>query len=208
MDDAPSLSDFLDEESAQDFSRLCDMLQAAGVQYEVNPRLVRGLDYYNKTVFEWVTDRLGAQGTVCAGGRYDGLVAQLGGKPVPGIGFAMGIERLILLLQEMQPAEPEPQADVYALAVGDAAQLAALSAVEALRTEMPSCRIVQHVGGGSFKSQMKKADRSGARVALIWGEDEAQAGTVSLKPLRPADAGAQQTLPLEQLHAALAAALD
>ena len=188
LDAAPSMADYLDEESRTDFNRLCTLLDAAGVAYQLNPRLVRGLDYYNKTVFEWVTDRLGAQGTVCGGGRYDGLVEQLGGKSVPGVGFAMGVERLVLLLQE---CESLPQAisaaDIYVVSFGDIAQREAVAVSERLRDVFPALRIVQHNGGGSFKSQMKKADKSGARLALIWGEDEVAAGTVSLKALRQED---------------------
>jgi histidyl-tRNA synthetase len=207
LDGAPELKDYLDAESRDDFARLCDLLNAAGLSFEVNPRLVRGLDYYNKTVFEWVTDKLGAQGTVCAGGRYDGLVEQLGGKSVPGIGFAMGMERLVLLLEELQPERTlSTDADIYVLAVGEEAYRMALANVEALRQDWPQLRIVQHTGGGSFKSQMKKADKSGAQVALIWGEDEVAQAAVSLKPLRSSDGDApvQQTLPTESLSAALA----
>ncbi len=182
---APVLTDYLSEESLTHFSRLRQLLAAAGQPYTLNPRLVRGLDYYNNTVFEWVTDRLGAQGTICAGGRYDGLVNQLGGKPVPGIGFAMGMERLVLLLAEVSAAlADQPVADVYAVAVGELAEVEALKVVESLRDDMHNCRLSMHVGGGSFKSQMKKADRSGARFALIWGEDEVAAGVVTLKSLR------------------------
>lgn len=202
LDAAPTLSEYLDEESRADFARVKALLDAAGVAYSENPRLVRGLDYYNKTVFEWVTDQLGAQGTVCAGGRYDGLVEQLGGKPVPAVGFAMGIERLVLLLEACgQLPEPAPQADVYAVSFGDAAQSEAVAACERLRDTLAGLRIVQHTGGGSFKSQMKKADKSGARVALIWGEDELAAGTVTVKPLRESspEGGAQQAVPKEQL---------
>jgi histidyl-tRNA synthetase len=205
LDDAPALSDYLDDESRADFDRLCDLLQAAAVPFTINPRLVRGLDYYNKTVFEWVTDRLGAQGTVCAGGRYDGLVEQLGGRATPGVGFAMGMERLVLLLRESDAlSSADTGADVYVVAVGDDAQRAALAAVEAVRDRRPRLRIVQHTGGGSFKSQMKKADRSGARVALIWGEDEVAAATVTLKPLRGGGAStAQRSVPCGELDAAL-----
>ncbi|RLQ23859.1 histidine--tRNA ligase [Seongchinamella sediminis] len=203
LDGAPSLANYLDEESRADFDRLRALLDAAGLKYTVNPRLVRGLDYYNKTVFEWVTDRLGAQGTVCGGGRYDGLVAQLGGKPVPGVGFAMGIERLVLLLEacDTLPAAAA-DADVYVVSFGDLAQDEALAASERLRDAFPALRIVQHNGGGSFKSQMKKADKSGARLALIWGDDEVAAGTVSLKPLREDDKErvGQQTVPRTDLE--------
>ncbi|MEH6584088.1 MAG: histidine--tRNA ligase [Halioglobus sp.] len=212
LDDAPTLPDYLDQESVDDFTRLKDLLGAANVPFVVNNRLVRGLDYYNKTVFEWVTTRLGAQGTICAGGRYDGLVEQLGGKSTPGVGFAMGVERLVLLMAELdQSPASASRADVYIVAAGDEAQSAALSAVESLRDALPACKLVQHTGGGSFKSQMKKADKSGAQVALIWGEDEVVAGTVTLKFLRQAAESseriAQQTLPLSELEAALVAAL-
>ncbi len=208
LDDAPALAHYLDEESERDFARLCQLLDAAGLAYTVNPRLVRGLDYYNKTVFEWVTDRLGAQGTVCAGGRYDGLVEQLGGKACPGIGFAMGVERLVLMLEACDCLPEIPAAaDVYVIAVGDQAYAAALAAVESLREPLGQYRILQHAGGGSFKSQMKKADKSGARIALIWGEDEVTAGTVTLKILRGEDAG-QRSLALETLTAALQQALQ
>ncbi|RLA45759.1 MAG: histidine--tRNA ligase [Gammaproteobacteria bacterium] len=212
LDGAPALADYLDEESRADFARLCELLDAAGVPYVVNPRLVRGLDYYNKTVFEWVTDRLGAQGTVCAGGRYDGLVAQLGGKATPGVGFAMGMERLILLLIELGVvAGTSSVADVYVVAVGDEAQRTALATVEKLRDQLPDLDIVQHAGGGSFKSQMKKADKSGARAALIWGEDEVAAQVVSVKPLRDTggdgERALQQTVPAEKLQETLCAVL-
>ncbi len=209
LDGAPALADYLDDEARSDFSRLCDLLQAAGLPYVVNPRLVRGLDYYNKTVFEWVTDRLGAQGTVCAGGRYDNLVEQLGGKATPAVGFAMGMERLVLLMLETGAVESAGQsaADVYAVAVGDAAHREALAAVESLRDHLDDLVIVQHTGGGSFKSQLKKADKSGARVALIWGEDEVRAQTVTVKPLReaaePGEKSGQLSVPREQLEATL-----
>lgn len=206
LDGGPSLEQFLDAESAADFARLRELLDAAGVSYVVNRRLVRGLDYYNKTVFEWVTDRLGAQGTICAGGRYDGLVAQLGGKPTPAVGFALGMERVVLLLQDAGLVAT-PSADVYVVAVGDQAQCAALVTVEQLRQHL-SLRIVQNTGGGSFKSQMKKADRSGARIALIWGEDEVAAQTVTVKTLRALDGagGEQSTVPLRDLETRLCAA--
>ena len=212
LDAAPAMADYLDEESRDDFARLCALLQAAGVPYVVNTRLVRGLDYYNKTVFEWVTDSLGAQGTVCAGGRYDGLVEQLGGKATPGVGFAMGMERLVLLLIELGlMPDAAAAADVYVVAVGEPAQQAAVATVERLRDQQPALAIVQHTGGGSFKSQMKKADKSGARVALIWGEDEAAAGTVTVKPLRvmgdDGERAVQQTVPGEELEATLVTVL-
>ena len=213
LENAPVLSDYLDEESAQDFAVLCDLLTAAGVAYTVTPSLVRGLDYYNKTVFEWVTHKLGAQGTVCAGGRYDGLVEQLGGKATPGVGFAMGMERLVLLLEEMRLDEPQRSvADVYVVAAGDAAYRQALITVEELRGALGDWNIVQHTGGGSFKSQMKKADKSGARIALIWGEDEVAAGEVSVKYLRAqegdTDRQGQVTWPLSEIKSVLIAALN
>ena len=212
LDAGPSLADFLDAESTEDFARLRELLDTAGLPYTVNPRLVRGLDYYNKTVFEWVSDKLGAQGTVGGGGRYDGLVEQLGGKATPAVGFAMGMERLVLVLAELGLSpDAAARADVYVVAAGDEAQCTALAAVESLRNRMPECRLVQHTGGGSFRSQMKKADKSGATVALIWGEDEVAAGTVTLKPLRQETGSteriAQQTLPVSELESALIAAL-
>jgi histidyl-tRNA synthetase len=151
------------------------------VQFEINPRLVRGLDYYNRTVFEWVTTRLGAQGTVCAGGRYDGLVEQIGGKPAPATGFAMGVERLLALLQDDGMALPRPEVDVYVVHHGELASQLASKVAEQLRDDKK--RVVLHCGGGSFKSQMKKADSSGARVAVVIGDDEAQANEVSVKPM-------------------------
>lgn len=201
---APSLADHLDPESEADFARLCELLDAAGISYRVNRRLVRGLDYYNKTVFEWVTDRLGAQGTVCAGGRYDGLVEQLGGKATPAVGFAMGMERLILLAREVGVTVQAPAPAVYAVALGSAAEAAAFAAVERLRDQLPDTRMILHTGGGSLKSQMKKADKSGAKLALIWGEDEVAAGTVSVKHMRSEQQVEQKTVPLQQLQTTLA----
>lgn len=210
LDDAPELANFLDEESQADFTRLRALLDAAGVTYVINQRLVRGLDYYNKTVFEWVTDRLGAQGAIGGGGRYDGLVEQLGGKATPGVGFAMGVERVVLLLQECGVvSEDAAAADVYVVSFGDAPQLQAVASIEALRATLPQLGITQHNGGGSFKSQMKKADKSGAKLALIWGEDEVAAGTVAIKVLRGegTDRGAQQTVKLADLQETLQALL-
>ncbi|WP_082446079.1 histidine--tRNA ligase [Marinobacter lipolyticus] len=204
LEAAPKLDDYLDEESLEHFRRLRELLDAAGIEYTVNPRLVRGLDYYGKTVFEWITDSLGAQGTVCAGGRYDGLVEQLGGKPTVAVGFAMGLERLILLLEtlELVPDYVNANADVYVTAMGDQAVPVALGLSESLRLALPGKVVVTHCGGGSFKSQMKKADRSGARYAVILGDNEIASGTVGLKPLR-SDEGQQE---LEQ--AELANTLD
>ena len=182
---APDFHACLDEESLNHFNQLKANLDALGIRYEVNPRLVRGLDYYGRTVFEWVTDKLGAQGTVCAGGRYDGLVEQLGGRSTPAVGFAMGVERLILLLEAEArlPERLKRQTDVFVAALGDAAERYALALTETLRDSSP-LRITLDCSGGSFKSKMKKADRSGARVALILGDSELEQGVVALKPLR------------------------
>lgn len=202
--DAPKLHDYLDQESIEHFAELRRILDAAGIKYEINQRLVRGLDYYCKTVFEWVTDKLGAQGTVCAGGRYDGLVEQLGGKPTPAVGFAMGVERLILLLDtlELVPEEVLNTLDVYVCPVGANASLNALLLADNLRTEHSWLRIQTHCGGGSFKSQLKRADKSGARFALLLGEDEVANNSVTVKDLRT-DAE-QQTLSLEAVSEWLA----
>ncbi|MBU1311968.1 MAG: histidine--tRNA ligase [Gammaproteobacteria bacterium] len=200
---APKLADYLDDESAAHFARLQQLLTQAGVEFSLNPRLVRGLDYYNKTVFEWVTTELGAQGTVCAGGRYDGLVEQLGGKATPAVGFALGLERLVLLLQTLNllPALPAA-ADIYLMALGEAAELAALSVAERLRTDLPLRRIMVHCGGGNLKKQMKRADKSGAGIGLILGEEELARGEITVKWLR-ADKP-QQTILLTELANALA----
>jgi histidyl-tRNA synthetase len=192
---APKLLDEVDEAALQHFEAVKRGLEDAGIAYRVNSRLVRGLDYYNNTVFEWVTDRLGAQGTVCAGGRYDGLVAQLGGKPAPACGFAMGVERLLVMMAEAG-LTPEPDTtDVYLVNVGEAAGRFALRAAEAMRDS--GLAVVLHGGGGSFKSQMKKADASLARYAAIIGDDEAAAGEVAIKPLR--GDGEQRRVPLAQV---------
>ncbi|XLY87220.1 histidine--tRNA ligase [Ectopseudomonas mendocina] len=203
---APTLGDYLDEESRLHFEGVKARLDAAGIRYQINHKLVRGLDYYNRTVFEWVTDKLGAQGTVCAGGRYDGLVAQLGGKATPGVGFAMGVERLVLLLEtlDLLPAELNRAADVYVCAFGEAAELAALTLVERLRDELPGLRLLLNSGGGSFKSQFKKADKSGARYALILGDDELAGRVVGCKPLR--DDSEQQSVAWDALAEHLAPA--
>ncbi|MES9869857.1 MAG: histidine--tRNA ligase [Sedimenticola sp.] len=195
--DAPSLMEYLGDESRAHFDALCKGLDEAGVAYVINPRLVRGLDYYARTVFEWVTDRLGAQGTVCAGGRYDGLVEQLGGKPTPAVGFAMGVERLIALLEEDQDKLDLKQADAYLVLVGEEAQRQGMQLAEKLRDQLPGLRLITNCGGGSFKSQFKKADRSGARVALVLGEDELNRGVIGIKHLR--EKAEQQQLPIEQL---------
>jgi histidyl-tRNA synthetase len=184
--DAPQLHDHLDDDSREHFARLRAILDAAGVQYEINQRLVRGLDYYNKTVFEWVTDKLGSQGTVCAGGRYDGLVEQLGGKATPAVGFAMGLERLILLLETLDviPVEVSRTLDAYLCTMGEGTDIAGLLLADQLRQENCWLRVQTHCGGGSFKSQMKKADKSGARFALLLGESELAAQQITIKDLR------------------------
>jgi histidyl-tRNA synthetase len=164
------------------FAAVQATLTAHGVAFEINPRLVRGLDYYNRTVFEWVTTRLGAQGTICAGGRYDGLVEQIGGKAAPAMGFAMGVERLLALLQDDGMALPKPKVDVYVVHQGELASVMASRVAEQLRDE--NLRVVMHCGGGSFKSQMKKADASGALVAVVIGDDEARENQVSVKPMQ------------------------
>ncbi|MAA71923.1 MAG: histidine--tRNA ligase [Bermanella sp.] len=185
LNDAPDFFDYLDEESAEHFTQLRALLDAVGVEYEINPRLVRGLDYYSKTVFEWVTTELGAQGTVCAGGRYDGLVEQLGGKATPAVGFAMGIERLILMLEALDviPQAVHNYLDVYLVAVGDVTS-AAMQISAQLREQLPNLRLQMHMGGGNFKKQMKKANESGAQFALILGEDEVANSQAGIKPLR------------------------
>jgi histidyl-tRNA synthetase len=203
LKDAPQLADYLNDEAVAHFEGLKALLDASGIAYKVNPYLVRGLDYYGKTVFEWVTDALGAQGTVCAGGRYDGLVEQLGGKPTPAVGFAMGVERLILLIEQEKPELSAP-VDVYVMAMGDVlASTMALS--EQLRDALPGRAIQLHCGGGSFKSQMKKADRSGAAVALIIGEDELASNSVMVKPLR--GQAEQQQVSRDQVASELVALL-
>lgn len=190
---APQLMNYLGEASLKHFDALKAMLEAAGQPYRVNPRLVRGMDYYNLTVFEWVTDKLGAQGTICGGGRYDGLVELIGGKPAPGIGWGMGIERVLDLVQQLGVAPPVPAPDAYAIVPDAAALPVAIRTVEALRAAGAAVQL--HAGGGSMKSQFKKADASGARHALIFGGDELAQGVVAVKPLRDA-AAAQGTRPL------------
>jgi histidyl-tRNA synthetase len=197
---APKLADFLGEESLKHFEGVQTLLKDAGLPYRINHRLVRGLDYYNRTVFEWVTTRLGAQGTICAGGRYDGLVAQLGGKPAPAAGFAMGIERILSLWKECGGEADQPTPDVYLVHSGEAAQRAAFRVAEALRGTGFS--VTLHCGGGGFKSQMKRADASGAPFAVVIGEDEAAAGEVSLKPLR--DGSEQIRVHMDSLSETLA----
>ncbi|MDD0844743.1 histidine--tRNA ligase [Pseudomonas sp. Gutcm_11s] len=206
--DAPRLHDYLDAESVAHFEGLKARLDAVGIRYEINQKLVRGLDYYSRTAFEWVTDKLGSQGTVCGGGRYDGLITQFGGKPTPGVGFAMGVERLVLLLETLGllPEELNSPADLYLCAFGEAAELAGLGLAERLRDAIPGVRLLVNSGGGSFKSQFKKADKSGARFALILGEDELAARVVGCKSLR--DDAQQETIGWDALPAHLAACLQ
>ena len=205
IEQAPTLMDYLSEPSRRHFEQLCAGLDALAIEYVVNPRLVRGLDYYARTVFEWVTDELGAQGTVCAGGRYDGLVEQLGGRPTPAVGFAMGLERLILLLERQPENLPVTPPDAYLVMVGEAAQATGIKLAERLRDHLPELRMLCHCGGGSFKSQFKKADRSGARYALILGEEELARDVIGVKPLR--DTSEQQDVGLSQLAEYLRAIL-
>lgn len=181
---APKLIDHLDGESKTHFDQLCAMLDDLGIAYRINTRLVRGLDYYSRTVFEWVTGSLGAQGTICAGGRYDGLVEQLGGKPAPAIGFAVGVERLIELVKESGATIPSLAPHAYLVTMGDAAVSSGRALAERLRDALPGLRLMLHCGGGNFKNQLKKADRSGAELALILGEQEVTDGVVGVKYLR------------------------
>jgi histidyl-tRNA synthetase len=198
---APVMLEYLDDNSAQHFDELTALLDAAQLSYTVNPRLVRGLDYYNRTVFEWVTDALGSQGAVCSGGRYDGLVEQLGGQPVPAIGFAMGIERLVALFEISGNTAVARHPDVYLVAVGAPAFRRGLELAEMLRDALPALRFEMNLGGGSFKTQLKRADKSGAACALILGETEVRDNCASLKPLRSAED--QVSVPFEQLKAVL-----
>ncbi len=200
IEGAPKLLEGIGEASRAHFEGLCGLLEAAGVPFTVNPRLVRGLDYYTKTVFEWVTDRLGAQGTVSAGGRYDGLVAQFGGPPVPGVGFAIGLERLVALLRDSGFAPLHHVPHAYLVHLGHAREAFLLA--EALRDALPALRLAVHWGEGSLKGQLKRADKSGARVALILGEEEVRKGEVVVKPLR--EDLPQRALPREDLPAYLA----
>lgn len=185
-DAAPSLHDYLDPESKQHFTQLCSMLDAMGIPYLINPRLVRGLDYYTRTVFEWITEELGAQGTICAGGRYDGLVKQLGGHDTPACGFAMGMERLLELMQIQAQALSANTPDIYLVLAGEAATQQGIVLAEQLRTELPKLKLQVNTGGGSIKTQMKRADKSGAPYALILGEHELAAGEIGFKPMQKA----------------------
>ena len=202
---APKITDYLDDESREHFSVLQELLDQAGISYTVNPRLVRGLDYYSRTVFEWVTDQLGAQGAVCSGGRYDGLVEQLGGKPTQAVGWAIGLERLIALCEERGCVPVLEHPHVYLVLAGEGALKPGFVLAESLRDELPDVRIELNCGGGSFKSQFKRADKSGARFAVVLGDEELAQGTVGIKPLR--GDGEQQTVPLADLAVSLRQAL-
>jgi histidyl-tRNA synthetase len=203
---APKLIDCLDEESKADFDKLCAMLEAAGIDYVINTRLVRGLDYYNRTVFEWTTTDLGAQGAICGGGRYDGLVEQLGGKPTPGIGFAIGMERLVALVVLSENLSHGDDLDCYIVRMGENAEIQALLLAEDLRNRWPALTIRTHCGAGNFKKQLKKADSSGARLALVLGEAEIANNTVGIKYLR--EHRDQLSLSRDDLMAQLPALLD
>jgi histidyl-tRNA synthetase len=206
LNDAPTLNEYLDEDSRAHFDGLCSLLNDAGIAFTVNQRLVRGLDYYNRTVFEWVTNSLGSQGTVCAGGRYDGLVEQLGGRATPAVGFAMGLERLVLLVQAVNPEfEPTRIVDVYVIASGQGVQSAAMQLAENLRDADPTLKLMTNFGGGNFKKQFGRADKWGARIALVLGEDEVKAGQVVVKNLQTGD---QQTLAQNEAAATLRALLQ
>jgi histidyl-tRNA synthetase len=202
---APVLAEDLGEESRAHFDALCAALEAIGVPYEVNPRLVRGLDYYSRTVFEWVTDALGAQDAVCSGGRYDGLIAQLGGEPTPAIGFALGMERVVALLAQSGEVPAAPVPELYIVASGEQAERVAFALAERLRDALPGRGVWLNLGGGNFKAQFRRADRSGARFALILGDQELERGVVAVKPLR-SESG-QSECALEQLPAVIAALL-
>ncbi|MBY6199551.1 histidine--tRNA ligase [Vibrio hangzhouensis] len=199
--DAPELSEYLDEDSKAHFAGLCELLDAAGIEYTVNQRLVRGLDYYNRTVFEWITESLGAQGTVCGGGRYDGLVEQLGGKATPAVGFAMGLERLVLMMETLELTEVRRSVDVYVVTAGEGTMMAGMKLAENLREAIPGIRVMSHFGGGNFKKQFKRADKVGAVYALVLGENEVAENTVVVKDLQ---GGEQETIAQTELAAKLA----
>ncbi len=201
LGDAPRLSEYLGEESKAHFAGLCELLDAAGIEYTVNERLVRGLDYYNRTVFEWMTESLGSQGTVCGGGRYDGLVEQLGGKATPAVGFAMGLERLVLMMETLGNTDVRRNVDVYMVTAGEGTLMAGMKLVEQLREQVPGLRVMTHFGGGNFKKQFKRADKVGAAVALVLGENEVAEKTVVLKDLV---GGEQETISQTEIAGKLA----
>jgi histidyl-tRNA synthetase len=205
IEGAPRLPDYLDPESQVHFAALCAGLDALGVAYQVNPRLVRGLDYYSRTVFEWVTDALGSQDAVCSGGRYDGLIAQLGGEPTPAIGFAMGVERVVELLAQAGSVPPAAAPEIYIVVNGERAEREALRLAEQLRDALPGRGVLLNLGGGNFKAQFRRADRSGARLALILGDEELDRGVAAVKPLRREDG--QIDCPLSELPARIASLL-
>ena len=198
---APVMLDYLDDESAEHFAGLKNLLDVAGVEYEINPRLVRGLDYYSRTVFEWVTDALGSQGAVCSGGRYDGLVEKLGGRATPAIGWAMGIERFVALFEVCGGKAPPALPDVYIAALGEGTVARGFALAEELRDRVSGIRVDMNMGGGSFKAQMKRADKSGATYALILGEQELSEGRIGCKPLRSDEE--QESIALDDLAAVL-----
>jgi len=202
---APLLTEHLDPESREHFDALCSMLRDIAVEYEVNPRLVRGLDYYSRTVFEWINESSGAQNAVCSGGRYDGLIAQLGGEPTPAIGFAMGMERIVALLMQAGQSPAPAKPDVYVVLNGERASAMGLALAERLRNELPRRRFEMNLGGGNFKTQFRRADRSAAPLALVVGDDELARGVVGMKPLRQ-ETG-QTECPIEQLAQGIEAAL-
>ncbi|EMX0223984.1 histidine--tRNA ligase [Vibrio fluvialis] len=201
LGNAPRLSEYLGEESKAHFAGLCELLDAAGIEYTVNERLVRGLDYYNRTVFEWMTESLGSQGTVCGGGRYDGLVEQLGGKATPAVGFAMGLERLVLMMETLGNTDVRRNVDVYMVTAGEGTLTAGMKLVEKLREQVPGLRVMTHFGGGNFKKQFKRADKVGAAVALVLGENEVAEKTVVLKDLA---GGEQETISQTEIAGKLA----
>jgi len=203
---APLLTEHLDPESREHFAAVCATLAAMDIACVIDPRLVRGLDYYSRTVFEWITDALGSQDAVCSGGRYDGLIGQLGGEPTPAVGFAMGVERVVALLQQAGGVPAPRGADVYVIASGERATRAGLALVERLRDALPGLRFEMNQGGGNFKAQFRRADRSQARLALILGENEMERGAAALKPLR--QELAQVEMPLAELPARIPAMLD
>jgi histidyl-tRNA synthetase len=192
LGEAPKLSEYLDSDSRAHFAGLCELLDDAGIEYTVNERLVRGLDYYNRTVFEWLTESLGAQGTVCGGGRYDGLVEQMGGKATSAVGFAMGLERLVLMVEALELTDDiSRQVDVYVVTAGEGTLSAGMKLAESIRESLPTLRIMNHFGGGNFKKQFKRADKVGASVALVLGEDEMAQQMVVFKDL---NGGTQDTV--------------
>jgi len=203
---APLITEHLDPESREHFDGLCAVLTAMGIEYHLEPRLVRGLDYYSRSVFEWVTDALGSQDAICSGGRYDGLVSQLGGEATPAVGFAMGVERVVELVQQVGNVPARAGADVYVIASGERASRVGLALVERLRDELPRVAFEMNLGGGNFKGQFRRADRSGARLALILGDDELERGAAALKPLRQEIAQAE--VPLVDLPTRIPAMLN